>query len=61
MKTIEPSEIISLLLDKSKKYGSTDAEVILTKNFGKNLSFRNGTEEKLEEIQKDIDSKEQIA
>ncbi len=50
MKTIEPSEIISLLLDKSKKYGSTDAEVILTKNFGKNLSFRNGTEEKLEEF-----------
>ena len=35
MKTHQPNEIISLLLEISKKNGATDAEVMISKSFGK--------------------------
>ena len=50
MKRIKPEQIIGILLDESKKNGSTDTEVILSKKTGKNLSFRNGKDEYLEEF-----------
>ena len=52
MKQIVPEQIIGILLDESKKNGSTDTEVILSKKTGKNLSFRNGKDEYLEEFDK---------
>ena len=52
MKRIKPEQIIGILLDESKKNGSTDTEVILSKKTGKNLSFRNGKDEYLEEFDK---------
>ena len=36
MKRIKPEQIIGILLDESKKNGSTDTEVILSKKTGKN-------------------------
>jgi len=50
MKTHQPNEIISLLLDISKKNGATNAEVIISKSFGKSLEIRNSVKEKLEEF-----------
>ena len=50
MKKYKPNEIISLLLDKSKKSGASDAEVIISKSFGKSLEVRNNVKEKLEEF-----------
>ena len=44
------NEIISLLLDKSKKNGATDTEVILSKSYGKSLEVRNNVKEKIEEF-----------
>ena len=44
------NEIISLLLDKSKKNGATDAEVIISKSYGKSLEVRNNLKEKIEEF-----------
>ncbi len=41
MKTYKTNEIISLLLDKSKKNGATDTEVIISKSYGKSLEVRN--------------------
>ena len=35
MKQIVPEQIIGILLDESKKNGSTDAEVVLSKKTGK--------------------------
>ena len=52
MKQIVPEQIIGILLDESKKNGSTDTEVILSKKTEKNLSFRNGKDEYLEEFDK---------
>ena len=40
MKTYQPNEIISLLLDKSKENGTTDTEVIISKNYGKSLEIK---------------------
>ena len=40
MKKYKPNEIISLLLDKSKKNGASDAEVIISKSFGKSKGWR---------------------
>ena len=50
MKILQPNEIISLLLDISKKNGATNAEVITSKSFGKSLEIRNSVKEKLEEF-----------
>ena len=50
MKKYKPNEIISLLLDKSKKSGASDAEVIISKSFGKSLEVRNNVKEKIEEF-----------
>ena len=50
MKTLQPNEIISLLLDISKKNGATNAEVIISKSLGKSLEIRNSVKEKLEEF-----------
>ena len=50
MKTYKTNEIISLLLDKSKKNGATDTEVIISKNYGKSLEVRNNVKEKIEEF-----------
>ncbi len=50
MKTYQPNEIISLLLDNSKKNGSTDTEVIVTNSHGKSLEIRNRLKEKIEEF-----------
>ena len=44
------NEIISLLLDKSKKNGATDTEVIISKSYGKSLEVRNNVKEKIEEF-----------
>ena len=46
MKTYKTNEIISLLLDKSKKNGATDTEVIISKSYGKSLEVRNNLKEK---------------
>ena len=46
MKTYKTNEIISLLLDKSKKNGATDAEVIISKSYGKSLEVRNNVKRK---------------
>ena len=45
MKTYKTNEIISLLLDKSKKNGATDTEVIISKSYGKSLEVRNNVKE----------------
>ena len=50
MKTYKTNEIISLLLDKSKKNGATDTEVIISKSYGKSLEVRNNVKEKIEEF-----------
>ena len=50
MKTYNTNEIISLLLDKSKKNGATDTEVIISKSYGKSLEVRNNVKEKIEEF-----------
>ena len=50
MKKYQPNEIISLLLDKSRENGTTDAEVIISKSYGKSLEIRNGVKEKIEEF-----------
>ena len=50
MKMYKTNEIISLLLDKSKKNGATDTEVILSKSYGKSLEVRNNVKEKIEEF-----------
>ncbi len=50
MKQIVPEQIVTLLLDESKKNGSTDTEVILLKKSGKNLCFRDGKNEYLEQF-----------
>ena len=50
MKTYKTNEIISLLLDKSKKNGATDTEVILSKSYGKSLEVRSNVKEKIEEF-----------
>ena len=50
MKKYKPNDIISLLLDKSKKSGASDAEVIISKSFGKSLEVRNDVKEKIEEF-----------
>ena len=50
MKTYKPNEIISLLLDKSKKNGASDTEVIISKSYGKSLEVRNNVKEKIEEF-----------
>ena len=50
MKTYQPKEIISLLLDKSKKNGISDTEVIISRNYGKSLEIRNNVKEKIEEF-----------
>ena len=50
MKTYKPKEIISILLDKSKKNGATDTEVIISKSNGKSLEVRNNVKEKIEEF-----------
>ncbi len=49
MKKYKINEIISLLLDKSKKKGATDTEVIISKSYGKSLEVRNNIKEKIEE------------
>ena len=45
MKTYKTNEIISLLLDKSKKNGATDTEVIISKSYGKSLEVRDNVKE----------------
>ena len=50
MKTYQPNEIISLLLDKSKENGTSDTEVIISKSYGKSLEIRNSVKEKTEEF-----------
>ena len=50
MKTYKPNKIISLLLEKSKKNGTTDTEVIISKSYGKSLEVRNNVKEKIEEF-----------
>ena len=50
MKTYQPNEIIPLLLDNSKKNGSTDTEVIISKSCGKSIEIRNNVKEKIEEF-----------
>ena len=50
MKKYKPNEIISLILDKSKKNGATNAEVIVSNSYGKSLDIRNNVKEKIEEF-----------
>ena len=50
MKTYQPKEIISLLLDKSKKNGTSDTEIIISRNYGKSVEIRNNVKEKIEEF-----------
>ncbi len=50
MKKYKPNEIISLILDKSKKNGATNAEVIISNSYGKSLEIRNSVKERVEEF-----------
>ena len=50
-KKINDNELLSMLLEESKKNGASDADIILSKNNGLSLTCRNGFDETVEQYE----------